>query len=111
MGAKSMIKRALNRSAQGTTLPKITTGPTVTEVILAPALGYGDTAMIFRSHLATLSDGAALVAGLDRMVQVAPAVAGQVFAAGSLGEVSRGRAVRSVRDYLVTRVAVAPLGL
>lgn len=75
------------------------------------ALGHTDSAMIFRAHLATLSDGSDLVAAFDRMAVAHPRVADQVIAAGGLGEVSRGRAVRSLRDYLVTRVAVSPQGL
>jgi hypothetical protein len=75
------------------------------------AVGPDDTVMIFRAYLGTLTDGPALVNTMDTMVRKAPGVASQVIMASSLGEVSRGRAVRSLRDYMITKVAVAPLGL
>lgn len=76
---------------------------------LPEAVGQGDSAMIFRAHLAMIDS--ALVDALDRMVIKAPEVANQVLAAGALGEISRGRAVRALVEYQATKVAVAPLGL
>lgn len=90
--------------AQGTRVPSVAS--------VAPvAMGHTDSAMIFRAHLATLSDGPSLVNAFDRMVAAHPRIADQVIAAGGLGEISQGRAVRSIREYLVKRVAVAPQGL
>lgn len=74
--------------------------------------GHDDTVMIFRSYLLrTQGDGCELRAALDRMATRAPKVAAQVIFAASLGEISRGRAVASLRGYLDNGVAVAPMGL
>lgn len=98
--------RKITRNNQGTTLPSAPVTP-------APvALGHDDTVMIFRSYiLRTQGDGCELGAALDRMTARAPKIAAQVIFAASLGEISRGRAVTSLRSYLDTGVAVAPMGL
>lgn len=96
--------------AQGTALSKIVDHPVMIALPVAP--GHDDSAMIFRSVLLrTERDGSELRAGLDHMASQHPRVASQVILAGSLGEVSRGRAVDALRTYLATGVAVAPLGL
>lgn len=79
-------------------------------VVVAP--GHDDSVIIFRSWLLrTQGDGVELRAALDRMTARAPKIAAQVIFAGSLGEISQGRAAASLRTYLGTGVAQAPLGL
>lgn len=90
---------------QGTSVPA--SAPTLPVI-----MGHDDSVMIFRSVLLrTQRDGCELVAALDRMVARAPQVARQVIFAGSLGQVSQGRAADALRTYLDTGVAVAPMGL
>lgn len=86
--------------------------PTAQGTSVPTAQGHDDSVMVFRSTLLrTQVDGCELVAALDRMAQRAPKVAAQVIFAGSLGRVSQGRAADSLRTYLDTGVAVAPLGM
>lgn len=112
MSAKSLSRRALKlagaraprTATQGTPLPVSTPAPV--------AQGRDDSVIIFRSWLLrTQGDGCELRAALDRMVARAPKIADQVIFAGSLGEVSQGRAADSLRTYLATGVAQAPMGL
>ncbi len=75
-------------------------------------LGADDSVILFRQRLLREeTDGVELQALFDRMARVAPSVAAQVVAAGSLGEISYARAVRALEVYRDTRVAEAPRGL
>ncbi len=68
--------------------------------------------MMFRSLvLREETDGDALSDALARLVKVHPKVGNAVISMGSLGVESRRRAVSSLRTYMTTGVASAPVGL
>lgn len=91
-----MNKISYVKASQGTRLPV--------------ALGTDDSVIMVRSRLllVTESDGADLVATLDRAAVVHPEFASKVIAAGSLGMIMFGRAVDALETYARTGVAQAP---
>ena len=110
----STLRKITARMAVASAPVQVASAPLVpVQVASAPVThGHDDTVMIFRSYLLrTQGDGCELRAALDRMAERAPKIAAQVIFAASLGEISRGRAVASLRGYLDNGVAVAPLGL
>lgn len=81
----------------------------VERIMVAP--GYDHSLIAFRSDLLRREvDGEELRNGFDRMAERAPRVAAQVVRAGSLGRsIMWDRAVDSLRTYLDTAVATAPM--
>jgi hypothetical protein len=74
--------------------------------------GWDDSVVMFRSRLLVDErDGVDLLAALDRMVQCHNPTAQRVVLMASLGTVSYGRALESLRTYARTGVAVMPVPL